>query len=430
MAQDYDILLFGVTGFTGKLALEHLLEKNYPNLRFGCCARNESKAQQVITAVVARLAARLGKPEAEIRALAPSKIEIADLVCKTDADEAALRAVVAKAKCCITSAGPFEKYGTTLVKLCAELGVHYADITGESDFFRMMIERHDETARKSGAVIVPHCGNDCIPWDLSVLEMSKYAASKGCELTSASTYTEVPPGTAMSGGTLTTAIYQLGKARAKSAATFDPLLRGADGTKSAFAQKNVSPKQDVYCAEFGRNGGPWIMAPVMANCVRRSNALLGYHATFHYGDCLLRDPRWSQWVKDKCYGGLVAAAIYAPGLFQRFLPQPGEGPTRETMDAGWLVVHTRGTMRDKASGAETALASTFTFNEDVTYLSTARFLVEAGRMLIEKPAGGGGAAGVVTPAVALGSPMIERLATQTGSKFELSEAAVKTVSKM
>ena len=421
---EYDIILFGVTGFTGKLALEYLLEKNYPGLRFGCCARNEAKAQQVVDAVCQQLAGRTGKPVEAVKALAPAKIEIADLVCSSPAEEEALRCIVKKAKVCITTAGPFEKYGQTLVKLCAEEGVHYADITGESDFFRLVIDLHDETARKSGAAIVIHCGNDCIPWDLSVFELNRYAQTKGAELISASTYCDYKPGTGMSGGTLTTAIYQLNKRRGKRSGTtdFDPLVRAADGTKSMFSLINSSPKKEEYFREFQRPGGPWIMAPVMVNCIRRSNALLGYSSAFAYGDCMLRDPSLLQWIRDKWQATTTAAAILAPSLFLRFMPAPGEGPTREFMDSGWLVLHSRAVMKDKVSQKETTLHAKYTFHEDVSYLATAKFLVEAGRLLLEKSAAGEGDAGVTTPAVAFGSQMVERLDQATGAQLEITEA--------
>ena len=90
------------------------------------------------------------------------------------------------------------------------------------------------------------------------------------------------------------------------------------------------------------------------------------------------------------------------------------------MDKGWLKVHARGVMKDKATGAETALESTYEFFEDVGYLATAKFLVEAGRLLLESD---GQPGGVLPPAVAFGSRIVERLAAQTGAKFTLAEAA-------
>jgi len=409
----YDIVLFGVTGFTGKLACEHLLQKNYP-IKWACCARSAGRAKDGLSKI-----AELAGVGAERLPL----VELADLVCSTPEQEAALRAVVAKTKVVITTAGPFEKYGQTLVKLCAEEGVSYADIAGETDFFRSMIAQHDATARRTGALIVPHCGNDCIPWDLSVFEMSELAKRRGAELTEVCTYTEYPPGTGASGGTLTTAIYQLGKQKNKEKTDFDPLLRDAAGSKSEYTTKVTSPKKDVWVGEFQRHGGPWIMSPVMANCVRRSNALLRYSASFVYSEAQLRDTSWAQQAKDFGYTALVGAAIYMPGLFQRFLPQPGEGPSRRTMETGWLVVHGRGKMVDRAKGEETPLSSKFTFGEDVTYLGTARMLVETGMVLLEKR--GKAPGGVTTPAAALGSAIVKRLQEQTKATFELSESGAK-----
>ena len=119
---EYDVLLFGVTGFTGKLALEYILEKEY-DFRFGVCARNLERAESAVETVSRCIAERRKQA---YKGKHPVKIEIADLVCNTEAAEQTLRAVVKKARVCITTAGPFERFGTTLLRLCAEEGVHYA----------------------------------------------------------------------------------------------------------------------------------------------------------------------------------------------------------------------------------------------------------------------------------------------------------------
>lgn len=119
-----------------------------------------------------------------------------------------------------------------------------AAVSGESDFLRAMVAQHDATAQQTGARIVVHCGNDCIPWDLTVFEMHKHAQSKGAELVEAQTFGEFGTG-AMSGGTLTTAIYQLGKQRSAAKPDFDPLLRTRDGRKSESLTKIANPKKDV-----------------------------------------------------------------------------------------------------------------------------------------------------------------------------------------
>jgi len=409
MAKEYDLLLCGVTGFTGKLAAEHLLAKAYP-IKWAVCARNEAKAKSCL----AVLGEQLGKTQ-----LPP--VEVADLVCTTAEEEAKLRAVVKKTKVVITTAGPFEKYGQTLVKLCAEEGVDYADISGESDFLRAMVAQHDATAQQTGARIVVHCGNDCIPWDLTVFEMHKHAQSKGAELIEAQTFGEFGDSFGASGGTLTTAIYQLGKQRSAAKPDFDPLLRTRDGRKSDSLTKITNPKNDVWVGEFGQYGGPWIMGPVMANCVRRSNALLGYSPNLVFRDALLRGhPTVAQWVGEKAYTTLVAAAVVMPSLFQRFLPGPGEGPSREAMESNYLNLHAIGKMVDAASGQQTSLKAKYHFPGDTGYLYTAKMLVEAGMQLLEDK----GQGGVLSPAAAFGSSgkLVLRLDKELGAKLEIGEA--------
>ena len=85
------------------------------------------------------------------------------------------------------------------------------------------------------------------------------------------------------------------------------------------------------------------MGPVMANCVRRSNALLGYNAQLVYGDACLDDPNWINRVKAALYTSWVGASLYFTPL-QALLPQPGQGPDRATMEAGYLKLHGFGVM--------------------------------------------------------------------------------------
>ena len=224
MEKTYDIILFGVTGFTGKLAVEHLFERNY-KMKWAVSARNASKAKTILKPLSLRF------PEVP----APPILE-ADLVCETTKQEEMLREIVRQTKVVITCSGPFEKYSQTLVKLCAELGVYYADITGESDFFRQTIERCDKKARESGAVIICHCGNDCIPSDLTVYEMYKFADEKGYTLKSVMTYEEASESASLSGGTATTAAFQLSKDRTKPKTNFDPLLTAVSAKRKRFLE--------------------------------------------------------------------------------------------------------------------------------------------------------------------------------------------------
>jgi short subunit dehydrogenase-like uncharacterized protein len=218
MEKAYDIILFGVTGFTGKLCAEYLFERNY-NVKWAASARNPTKAEGVLKDLSVRFGAEV-----------PAILE-ADLLCETPEQEETLRNVVRQTKVVLTCSGPFEKYSRTLVKICAELGVYYADITGETDYFRQTITQHDKQAQETGAVIVCHCGNDCIPCDLTVYELYQFARQKGCELKEVRTYEEFSDSATLSGGTISTAAFQMAKDRKNPPTDFDPLLSTVSSQK-------------------------------------------------------------------------------------------------------------------------------------------------------------------------------------------------------
>lgn len=255
----YDIILFGVTGFTGKLCAEYLLKKQQATaagLSWAVSARNAAKAETVLQDLVSGLTSQ------EETVPIPD-ILVADLVCQTDEDKKKLQAIVEQTKVVLTCSGPFEKYGPSLVELCAQSGVYYADITGETDYFRQTIEKHEETAQKTGAALLCHCGHDCIPCDLMVFEMHQFASNQGCELQQVITYQEFAEEAAFSGGTAATAAFQLAKDRTKPKTSFDPLVRNKNGEKSEFHTTNICPKTSVDVPTLpGRKAGPWIMAPV------------------------------------------------------------------------------------------------------------------------------------------------------------------------
>jgi len=214
-------------------------------------------------------------------------------------------------------------------------------------------------------------------------------------------------------------LYQLGKKREdKGAGTFDALLMTNKGDKSQFAMKNTSPKGAKEYTELKRSGEPWIMAPIMANCVRRSNALLGYNESLIYSECKLLPLNGSWWmrVKETSYNLLVGASVHLPFL-SGFLVQPGEGPEREAMEKGWLKVYGMGVM--KKGEEEVKIKSTFSFTKDTGYLQTAHMLVEAGMLLVQNCKSNTCVPGVVTPAVAFGGEIVLRLESTIGAKFEI-----------
>jgi len=113
----------------------------------------------------------------ELAAIDPNLASLPFIVADSN-DELSLRDLAVSTKVVITTAGPYGKYGSLLVKQCAINGTHYCDITGETDWVREMIDKYNNTAVRSGARIVHFCGHDCVPWDLCVLILSSQLKKK------------------------------------------------------------------------------------------------------------------------------------------------------------------------------------------------------------------------------------------------------------
>eukprot|EP01034_Spumella_vulgaris_P029233 gene29233-36247_t len=280
------------------------------------------------------------------------------IIIADSSDDNSLDVMTAQTKVVLTTAGPFAKYGADLVKWCAINGTHYCDVTGESDFLREMVDRYDDKARQSGARIVSHCGHDCIPWDLTVLECANKLKAKGENIKEIHFYDEI--NMIASGGTLDTVFHALlNRVAYKSSLGFDPLLKTTTGEKSTtkITPQNVSFL--TYSTEFQSWVGPFVMA---------------------------------MWL-----------------LVKTVLPKPGQGPTDREMDAGFLRVNAIAT---GSNGGRVRAA--FYFPTDPGYRDTARMLVEAGLVLAlqgdQVKAGGG----VWTPAACQGELLTQRLIA-TGS---------------
>lgn len=314
-------------------------------------------------------------------------------------------------KVVLTTAGPFSKYGSDLVKWCAVNGTHYCDITGESDWVREMIDRYDDAARKSGARIVSHCGHDCIPWDLAVLECANKLKTKGESLKEIHFYDEI--NASASGGTMDTALTILtSRVVYKSSLGYDPLLKTATGEKSSTKLSVQNQAFLGHSAEYQSWVGPFVMAMVMANCVRRSNAINNYGAKITYKEAQVYPSFMAGYVTLLGFF-VLGTALYCPPakwlLVTYLLPKPGEGPSEKEMDDGFLRV--TGVATGSNGGKARAV---FYFPTDPGYRDTARMLVEAGLVLAlqgELVRVGGG---VWTPAACQGEQLTQRL-VNTGS---------------
>jgi len=390
-SRKFDLVLFGATGFTGGLAAKYLA-KNYTG-------------SQVRWAIAGRQLSKLEAVRDELCKINPKLATLELLVADTSKPET-LSSLVDDTRVVITTVGPFAQYGTPLVAKCAERGTGYCDITGETDWFRQMIDRFDGQARKSGARIVSFCGHDCVPWDLLLQAVAAKIKSSGEAVKSATFYDEIR--SQASGGTMETVRQSLtGRAPYKATLGFDPLLKSIDGSQSSSRMVSANQAFLSYSSENRTWVGPFVMAAVMANCIRRSNAVNQYGPKVVYKEAAVYSGFMAGFVQT--FGLLFfGTALMIPPtrwlMYKYLLPKPGEGPSEKTMDGGFLKVTAvvRGDKGSKATGM-------IYFPTDPGYRDTARMLVESGLALALDGDKISAPGGVWTPASCQGPVLLRRL---------------------
>jgi len=412
-SRSFDIVVFGATGFTGKMAAIYLAKNYGRSIRWAIAGRRKSALDEIRKELL--------NLNSDFNGFDPD--DAIPIIIADSGNLETLHIMTRQTVCVVTTAGPFDKYGSLLVESCALQGTHYCDITGETDWVRKMVDQFDDLARESGARIVSFCGHDCIPWDLMVLECSKHLKKKGERLESISFYDEINAGP--SGGTMDTVFHSLGnRVKYHSRIGFDPLLKTAapaslvDGMRKhePSANKVISKTQQwlAYSKEFGAWTGPFVMAMVMCNCVRRSNVLNNYNSKLVYKEAAVYPSFMAGYcnVMSLIVLGTVLMCPPLKVIMQKYvLPKPGEGPSEAEMDAGFLRVTGFGS----GSGGSKVRASIY-FPTDPGYRDTARMLVESGLALALDGAQIKVGGGLFTPASCQGDVLLRRL-VDTGSTF-------------
>jgi len=418
LGRPHDIVLFGATGFTGKLVAEYLAAHAPEGLRWALAGRNHDK---------------LAKVREEIARASPGAASLPILVADGQ-DEASVGALAKSARVVCTTVGPYMKYGRTLVAACAENGTHYCDLTGEVPFIRDAIDRHHDRARETGAKIVPTCGFDSIPSDLGVLMMVERARSLGKKLARVRFFAGESRG-GVSGGTIASMISLMDAAREDKGIrrlladpyALDPAPRehrGPSGDHREPVPRAIQHAADGpdqlgvrWEADLGMWTGPFVMAAVNTRVVRRSNALTGgsYGPSFAYSEAMSfgKGPKGLARATAMSAGlvGFIGSMQAAPlrSALQRFvLPSPGDGPSKEQRDNGFFVVRLLADT-DGEDGAKVRLTGRVEGKADPGYGETAKMLSEAAMCLAldgDRIAPGGG---VLTPATAMGMRLVERL---------------------
>ena len=384
----YDIVVFGASGYTGRLVAEYL-QGEYANtsLKWAMAGRSLDKLASVRTA--------LGIPDS------------VDLVSVDSDDAASVGQMVSDCKVVITTVGPYQLYGEELIKQCAEQGTDYVDLSGEPSWMHETIAQHSAAAKTSGARIVHSCGFDSIPFDLGVYCLQQHAITQtGKPIATVKGRVRAMNGT-FSGGTIASMRATMASAQA------NPAIIKVLTNPFALTEGFTGPEQPTgavpqYDEELNSWSAPFVMAAINTKNIHRSNFLLGhqYGEDFRYDEMLLTG--------DGEQGKAAAEYVAKDDSIGKSDLQPGDGPTQEERENGNYDAIFAG----QNSEGELMISSV-QGDRDPGYGSTSKMLAEAAICLLENPTLASG--GLWTPAAAMGQALIDRLHAHAGLTFQIEK---------
>jgi len=403
----YDLVVFGATGFVGRILCSYLLDQVgvSDSVKWAVAGRSKTKLETF----VAELGARAdGLPYLTADAT----------------DEASLRKLCAQTRVVISTVGPYALYGECLVKVCADTGTDYCDLTGEPQWVRQMIERYHVTAQGSGARIVHCCGFDSIPSDLGVYYLQQQAKQRFGQPCDRIKMRVKSAQGGVSGGTVASGVNLIQEARIDSELRQEldnPYSLCSETPQSSAHPSTLVPVQ--YDPDFQAWVSPFVMAAINTRIVLRSNALMdyAYGQSFQYEEAVLTGPDTAGWLKAQglsaALSGIAVAMTFSPTrwlLENTIIPKQGEGPSQASQKEGfydlrfWGVTGNGETIEIKVVG-----------DQDPGYGSTAKILGQTGLCIAENFAGANKPGGFWTPASMFGNVLIERLSESAGLTFEV-----------
>ena len=400
----YDLIVYGASGFTGRLVAEHLLDT------YGATG-------EIRWAMAGRTTAKL----AEVRSLigAPPNFP---LITADASDPTSLKTMAESTKVIISTVGPYQLYGEGLVAACAAGGTDYVDLCGEPAWMAAMIRKYGDAAQASGARVVFSCGFNSIPFDLGVFFLEQQARAKlGEPATRVRGRVRKMKGS-FSGGTAASLLATV------EAAAREPAIRKTLSDPFALTPGFVGATQPsgnevVEDIVAGSWVAPFIMAMINTKTVHRSNQLLNYAygRDFVYDEMMMTGSGRAGEKRAKALArreALQNALIgFAPtrALIRRFvLPKPGEGPSKAARDAGFYDILLIGEANDGRS-----LRVSVKGDKDPGYGSTSKMIAESGICLVRDVAHDAVGGGFWTPASAMGEPLLGRLQAKAGLTFTL-----------
>jgi len=405
--REFDVIVWGATGFTGELVAEYLL-RQYGldgDLRWAIAGRNQDKLD-------------------ELRDALDSGSNTLETIVADSFNPTSLKNLASRTRVVLTTVGPYALYGSALVQACVDTGTHYCDLAGEVQWIRKMIDQHQARAIETGARIVNCCGFDSVPMDIGVWflqDAAKQHHGQYCQ--SITMLVKATKGSA-SGGTvasLVNLIEESRKDRDVARILVRPYSLNPEGEREGPDKRDQ--QSVIYNDDAKSWTAPFVMAGVNTKVVRRSHALLGYPfgKTFRYHEAVLTGDGPAGWAKaallTAAIGSLVLGASFSVTrkILQKFvLPDPGEGPDAELQESGFFKLMQIGKLPDGR-----ILRTQITGDQDPGYGSTSKMLSECAVCLAKDELEVGG--GMWTPASAMARPLLARLQENAGLTFELRD---------
>lgn len=389
-SRDFDIVLFGATGFTGRLTAEylaHAVDSHAAGLRWALAGRDPAK----LAAVRDRLTA-----------IEPSCADL-ELLVADASDEAALTAIAERARVVITTVGPYLQYGEPLVAACAASGTDYVDLTGEPEFVDRMWLAHHATAVRSGARLVHACGFDSVPHDLGALFTVSQLENADVPITMRGV---VRAGGTFSGGTFHSALNAFSRISSAKDASGQRRQREERPEGRSARAVSAKPRRDALL-------GYWLlpMPTIDPIVVARSGAALpAYGPKFRYSHFAgTKTLHWAVGGAATVTGVALAAQVPPLRKLLGSRIQPGQGPDAARREKSWFTV-------DFVAETDTETVRTRVSGGDPGYGETAKMLAESALCLAfdDNP----DVSGQVTTAQAMGTALTARL-IERGIKFEV-----------
>ena len=404
--REFDVIVWGATGFTGKLVAAYLLRQYGvgAELSWAIAGRNEEKLEA--------LRHDLGDAAARL------PIFTADSAKRTSLLQLATRTRVV-----LTTVGPYALYGSELVDACVEAGTHYCDLAGEVQWIRKMIDQHHDRAQKTGARIVHCCGFDSVPMDMGVWFLQNAAMQRFGEYCKSITLLVKATKGAASGGTIASMMNILeesSKDRAVARILVDPYSLNPAGERDGPDERDQT--RTIYRDDVKSWTAPFVMAGVNTKVVRRSHALAGYPygKDFRYAEAIMTGDGLGGRLKGTAVtgglGAFMAAATLSPTrkILGKFVTKPGDGPDKALRESGFFKLIQIGVLPDGK-----VIRTRITGDQDPGYGSTSKMLSECAVCLAKDDLDVGG--GVLTPAYALDGKLLERLQQNAGLTFGLRD---------